>query len=130
MSKIRAPRLYEHVTLTCQNEDCPRPHRLFRVPIRQIGREYCSRSCYRVGIQSAHLARLRENPPMTDEQFDECARQFSRITPALKAAARQVLVGGNMATSVARVTGCCQQSLSRVVGKYLRALCDAQKDDK
>ena len=122
MSNSRAQRFYEHATLTCQNESCPRPHRLFRVSIRQINREYCSNACSHAGIQAARLAQLRANPPMTAEQFAECARQFRRITPVLQAAARQVLVDGSTVTEVARTTGCSQQSLSRVVGKYLGAM--------
>ena len=126
MSKSRAPRFSERVTLTCLNANCPRPHRLFRVPIRQIDQEYCSNACSHAGIQAARLAQLRANPPMTAEQFDACAQQF-RTSPALNAAARQVLVEGVMAALVARTTGCSQQSLSRVGGKYHGAALDVSK---
>lgn len=118
----RSPRLYEHVTLTCQNVSCPRPGRVFRVPIRQISQKYCSPACSQAGIQTERIERLRAAPPMTANQFAECAQRFRRTTPALQAAARQVLVDGSTATLVARATGCSQKSLSRVVGKFRAAM--------
>ena len=118
-------RRYEHVTLICQYAGCPRPGRTFQVARQQAKQKYCSLACSQAGIQAERIAQLRASPPMTSEQFGKCAQQFRRITPVLKAAARQVLVEGGTVSLVARTAGCSQQSLSRVVGKYRFAMKEA-----
>jgi len=115
----------ERKTLICENVDCPRPRREFQLTIGVQDKKYCCRACFRVAYTAALAAQAKANPALTPERFDEYSPRFRMSTP-LRAQARRVLVDGVLINEVVAASGCSQQNLSKVVGKYRAALKDDQ----
>ena len=110
-------RRMEKITIRCANSSCPLPNGEFEVQFSKRTQRCCSAACAYVVRTQAHAEKAKANPAMTAKIFDALSLTITMID-VNRAAARRVLVDGELAVHVSASTGRPHNSIMVSVARY------------
>ena len=105
------------ITVRCANPACPLPKGGFEVPYSIRKQRCCSTACSHIVRTQARAAKAKARPAMTAATFDTLSKTITMID-VNRAAARRVLVDGELAVHVSAATGRPHNSIMVSVGRY------------
>lgn len=111
------PKHMERITITCANGACLLPAREFQVFYSTRNQRCCSTECANIVRTQRLAAKAKANPAMTAAIFTELSKSITMIANN-RAAARRVLVDGELAVHVSAATGCTHNSIMVSVARY------------
>ncbi len=109
----------EKITVHCANSSCPLPNGEFEVPYSIRKQRCCSTACAYVVRTQARAQKAKAHPAMTAATFDTLSKTITMIE-VNRAAARRVLVDGELAVHVSVATGCSHNSITASVARYIK----------
>jgi len=107
----------EKITIRCANSSCPLPNGEFEVPFSIRKQRCCSTACSNIVRTRERAEKAKAHPAMTAATFDTLSKSITMID-VNRAAARRVLVDGELAVHVSASTGCPHNSIMVSVARY------------
>ena len=107
----------EKISIRCANSSCPLPNGEFEVPFSKRKQRCCSTECSNAVRTKVCAEKAKANPVMTAATFDTLSTTITMIE-VNRAAARRVLVDGELAVHVSAATGRPYNSITVSVARY------------
>ena len=107
----------EKITIRCANSSCPLPNGEFEAQFSKRAQRCCSADCAYVVRTQARAEKAKVHPAMTATTFDDLSKTITMID-CNRAAARRVLVDGELAVHVSAETGVSHNAITVAVARY------------
>ena len=107
----------EKITVRCANSSCPLPNGEFEVQFSKRAQRCCSAACSNIVRTQTRAEQAKTHPVMTAATFDTLSKSITMID-ANRAAARRVLVDGDLAVHVSAATGRPHNSIMVSVTRF------------